>query len=213
MICLQCGSVIEGATNVCGVCGSKVQVRPADPDVPAVAGSGIRKWIIRGLMALVVVIGVAVFANQLLRTYHPVIDDQPVVAMAAVYGDERITSVPVAASMEGEFITIPFGAVKEHKLVRFFDPEGLQQIPMIAYISPTGKLVTAMSSSEHCGSTDFFLQGNNIHCANCASYWNMSSLEAYACCARYYPDPIPSTVVGEVVRIEAATIRRWESRL
>ena len=213
MVCSQCGSAIEGATQVCAVCGSKVQARPEEAAPLAAPGASTRRWIVRGLMAVVVVAGVAVFASQLLRTYHPVIDDQPVVAMATVYGDEPIASVPVVASMEGAFITIPLGDVTEHKLVRFFDPEGQQEIPMIAYITPTGKLVTAMSSSEHCGSTDFFLKGNNIHCANCASYWNMSSLEAYACCARYYPDPIPSTIADDKVRIEAATIRRWESRL
>ena len=211
MTCSQCGSALERASEVCSVCGTRRQARPEEPAAPTAPGT--RRWIIRAAIVLFVIVGVAVFADQLLRTYHPVIDDQPVVAMATVYGDEPVASVPVAATMEGEFITIPFNDVKQHKLVRFFDPEGQQQIPMIAYITPTGKLVTAMSSSEHCGSTDFYLRGNNIHCTNCASYWNMASLEAYACCARYYPDPFPSTVVGDKVRIEAATIRRWESRL
>lgn len=213
MVCSQCGSAITDAAQSCAVCGSNVQARPEEA-VPATAsGAGTRRWIIRGLMVVVVAAGVAAFASQLLRTYHPVIDDQPVVEMATVYGDEPVASVPVVATMEGGFITIRLRDVTEHKLVRFFDPEAQQEIPMIAYITPTGKLVTAMSSSEHCGSTDFFLRGNNIHCANCASYWNMSSLEAYACCARYYPDPVPSTVDGDKVRIEAAAIRRWEGRL
>ena len=213
MICSQCGSALAEAAETCAVCGSKVQARREKAAPSAAPGASAKRWIVRGLMAVVVVAGVAAFASQLLRTYHPVIDDQPVVAMATVYGDEPVASVSVVASMEGGFITIRLRDVTEHKLVRFFDPERQQEIPMIAYITPTGKLVTAMSSSEHCGSTDFFLRGNNIHCANCASYWNMSSLEAYACCARYYPDPVPSTVDGDKIHIEAAAIRRWEGRL
>jgi len=70
-----------------------------------------------------------------------------------------------------------------------------------------------MSKSEHCGSTDFFLSGNNIHCAQCPSYWNMASMEAYACCQKFFPDPIPSRVVGEEIRIDAAVARNWKSRL
>ncbi|MBE0558175.1 MAG: DUF2318 domain-containing protein, partial [Proteobacteria bacterium] len=165
------------------------------------------------LMAVIVVGGMAIFADQLLRTYHPVIADQPVVAMTTVYPDTRIPSFPVTAEMEDGFITISINDVKEHRLVRFFDPEGKQQIPIIAYVTPTGKLVTAMSTSEQCGSKDFYLQGNNINCANCASYWNMSSMEAYACCARYYPDPLPSMLVGDKVRIDPAIVRTWGSRL
>ncbi|HEX9615363.1 MAG TPA: Fe-S-containing protein, partial [Bacteroidota bacterium] len=76
-----------------------------------------------------------------------------------------------------------------------------------------GKLVTAMSKSEHCGSTDFYLSGNNIHCASCGSYWNMASMEAYACCQRYYPDPVPSVVSGDMVLIESIVVRGWKSRL
>jgi uncharacterized membrane protein len=164
-------------------------------------------------MAVVVVGGVAIFGEQLLRTYHPIIGDQPVVAMTTAYGEERISSVPVTATMEDGFIAVSINDVKEHRLVRFFDPEGQQEIPMIAFITPTGKLVTAMSTSERCGATDFYLQGNDIHCTNCDSYWNMSSLEAYACCARHYPDPFPSTLSGDKIRIDPHLIRTWESRL
>lgn len=160
----------------------------------------------------VIVMGIGFFLNQLLRTYHPVIERQPDVAMATMYRDERIPSTMVEAKMNQGFITVSLKAVLEKKLVRFFDPEGMQDIPMIAYVTPQGKLVTAMSKSEQCGSTDFYLSGNDIHCA-CGSYWNMASMEAYACCARFYPDPFPSTVSGDEVRIDPAIIRNWKSRL
>lgn len=168
---------------------------------------------VRGLVAAVVLLGIAVFLNQLLRTYHPVIDAQPVVAMSTMYRDDRISSTPIDATMEAGFISIPLKVVQEKKLVRFFDPEKILDIPMIAYITPQGKLVTAMSKSEHCGSTDFYLSGNDIHCASCASYWNMASMEAYACCQKYYPDPFPSGIVGEAIRIDPAVVRNWKSRL
>ena len=125
---------------------------------------------------------------------------------------EKISSTNIRARVEGPFIVVPLKDVLEKRIVRFSDPEGIQETPLIAYVTPRGKLVTAMSKSEACHSTDFYLQGENIHCASCPSYWNMSSLEAYACCQKYYPDPIPSVVVGEEVRIESKTIRDWKPR-
>jgi hypothetical protein len=41
----------------------------------------------------------------------------------------------------------------------------------------------------------------------------MATMEAYACCAKYYPDPIPSRVTGDEVRIRKSAVREWAGRL
>jgi uncharacterized membrane protein len=213
-VCQQCGSQLSKEMAVCPTCGSSSHHRQQPEEAQSkTSAMAVRRWMVRGLVAAVVLLGIAVFLNQLLRTYHPVIDAQPVVAMSTMYRDDRISSTPIDAAMDAGFISIPLKVVQEKKLVRFFDPEKIQNIPMIAYITPQGKLVTAMSKSEHCGSTDFFLSGNDIHCASCASYWNMASMEAYACCQKYYPDPFPSSVVGDEIRIDPDAIRNWKGRL
>jgi len=194
------------------MCGNALLIQSEDAQVKSVSPSARGKYIAAGIV-LVLIIGIYVFTDQLLRTYHPVIEDQPTVAMTSVYNDQNVPSTPVQASLQDGFIVLPLKLVREYRLVRFSDPEGLQAVPIIAYVTPQGRLVTAMSKSENCGSTDFYLKENNIHCASCPSYWNMSSLEAYACCQRYYPDPIPSAVVNDDIKIAAATVRSWRSRL
>ncbi|MBI4418906.1 MAG: DUF2318 domain-containing protein [Ignavibacteriales bacterium] len=173
----------------------------------------MKQWAIRGALVVVLLAGIGIYLDQLLRTFHPVIEGQPTVALVTMYRDEQIRSTAVQATLVNGMIAVPLRLVQEHKLVRFFDPAQIQDTPIIAYVTPQGKLVTAMSRSEHCGSTDFYLSGNNIHCASCPSYWNTASLEAYACCQRYYPDPIPSTVSGDMVLIDPARVRQWQSRL
>ncbi len=213
MRCRKCGSEIKNEMRFCPVCGSTLHLQnEAVQTEVAVKNPKVKRWVIRGAIVVVLVVGIGAFLDQLLRTFHPVIERQPDVAMVTMYRDEQIRSTPVEAVMIGGKIGVPLRIVQEHKLVRFFDPEKVQEVPVIAYITPQGKLVTAMSKSEQCGSTDFYLSGNNIHCASCGSYWNMASMEAYACCQRFYPDPIPSSVSGDMVVIDPAAVRQWQSR-
>ncbi|MBI2619173.1 MAG: DUF2318 domain-containing protein [Ignavibacteriales bacterium] len=170
------------------------------------------KWLMRVLLLTVLAAGLMVYVRDAFRMYHPVIEKQPALMQYVVGTSDKIPSRNVEAKIEGPFLVVSLKDVTEHRLIRFFDPQGNQNVPIIAYLTPGGKLVTAMSISENCRSTDFYLEGENIHCASCPSYWNMTSLEAYACCQKFYPDPIPSTVLGDEIRIEVQTIRNWKTR-
>jgi len=211
--CQQCGTPVQEGAKFCPQCGSAILRTEIETPSPAQKKSR-KKWVIAGLMVAVLALGLSSYLRVLLREFHPVIADQPSVIVPIDYGvTQKIPSTMVEARMDQGSIVVPLKAVTDHKLVRFFDPDHVQQVPMIAYITPEGKLVTAMSISENCRSTDFYLEGHNIHCAACPSYWNMSSMEAYACCQKFYPDPIPSTLANDEVRIDASLVRSWKSRI
>jgi uncharacterized protein len=216
MRCLSCGSQVHKTHAFCPQCGTAITQQGSREnlkgDSPTLSHP-LKRWFPAILTALVLIAGLGTFLSQLLRTYHPTIEQQPTVAVPSMYSQGRIASVPVEARMDNNAMVISLKDVLAYKIVRFEDPERKAAAPMIAYLSPNGKLVTAMSISENCRSTDFYLQGDNIHCASCPSYWNMSSLEAYACCQKYYPDPIPSTVMGDEVRIDASVARNWHTRM
>jgi hypothetical protein len=166
--------------------------------------------VVRAIFVTAAIGGVWAFYGDAFRDYHPVIAKQPEVSAPGSPG--RVNSTLVTARVEGPFIIVSLADLRERRIVRFFDPESVQTVPMLAYLTTSGRVVTAMSISENCRSRDFYLEGENVHCANCPSNWNASSLEAYACCQKYYPDPIPSTVLGDEVRIEAVTARSWQTR-
>lgn len=211
--CHSCGSEVKGGMKYCPQCGGTLtSVETADVVGEKKRPSRAKFYALFG-MALVLVGGVSIYWGVAFREFHPVIKSQPSVVVPISYGiEQKIPSQLIEASMNRGVITIPLQKVVELKLVRFYDPEAKQMLPLLAYITPEGKLVTAISKSEICQSDDFYLEGHNIHCASCPSYWNMSSLEAYACCQRYYPDPIPSTIVGNEVRIDADRVRSWRPR-
>lgn len=208
--CRVCGTTIADDASVCSQCGAPfVGEAPAPHAVPATKGTR-RSWVVRGLFVTAAIAGIWAFYGDAFRDYHPVIAKQPEVSAPGSSG--RVNSTLVNARLEGPFIIVSLADLRERRIVRFFDPESVQTVPMLAYLTTSGRVVTAMSISENCRSRDFYLEGENVHCANCPSYWNASSLEAYACCQKYYPDPIPSTVLGDEVRIEAVTARTWQTR-
>jgi hypothetical protein len=142
-----------------------------------------------------------------------VIDHQPSLGYGLKPSAERINSTLLTAVIDGNDIVIPTEQVMNYRIVRIKDPEGIQTVPILLYVTPRGKIVSSMSISESCRSNDFYLEGNNIHCANCPSYWDMESLEAYACCQKYYPEPVPSTVLNGMLRIDKQMAQQWRTRL
>jgi uncharacterized Zn ribbon protein len=211
--CRACGAEVTEEMRYCPDCGTALKTVETAEERPRKDVKPKTKWIAFGLTIVVLAAGFSVYFGVLFREFHPVIAQQPSVVVPIEYGlTQKIPSQMITARMDRGFIVIPLQRILDLKLVRFYDPEGIQKIPLIAYITPEGKIVTAMSKSENCQSEDFYLEGHNIHCASCPSYWNMSSLEAYACCQRFYPDPIPSTLVGDEVRIDAQLVRQWHPR-
>lgn len=210
--CGKCGAPLTDSIRFCPNCGAEAS-SSGEQTHKSAAGRGFRtSYIIYGVVALVLVIGIITYVGEAFRTYHPVIERQPVVGQPTRSGAEKISSTKIGSRVEGPFIIVSLKEIQEKRIVRFDDPDGIQNIPILAYITPGGKLVTAMSLSESCRSRDFYLQGENIHCASCPSYWNASSLEAYACCQKYYPEPIESSVLGDEVRIDKELVRKWQAR-
>lgn len=212
-VCHRCGAELVEGAKFCPQCGAAVSGTEMETAQARSAKPSMIKWIVGGVLVVAFIALFSTYLRVLLREFHPVIEEQPEIVVPIQYGLETKTpSTTITVTVAENSIIIPLEVLKQLRLVRFTDPEGIQTTPMIAYITPEGKIVTAMSLSENCRSTDFYLQGHNIHCASCPSYWNMSSLEAYACCQRYYPDPIPSTLVDDAVRIDLSVVRKWHPR-
>jgi hypothetical protein len=210
--CAKCGSIVGQDAKFCPHCGHVQSGVAADGVQKKTPRVSKMSYAVYGIVLIVLVAGIVNYVQDAFRTYHPVIEKQPVVAKPSGSMLGRIQSTMIVSRMEGPFIIVSLKDVQDKRIVRFVDPEGVQTIPILAYITMSGKLVTAMSVSENCRSRDFYLEGENIHCATCPSFWNASSLEAYACCQKYYPDPIESSVLGDEIRINKDLVRKWQAR-
>lgn len=211
MHCTQCGSPITGTPKFCPTCGS-----PVGPlaERTAMSKQGVRTWRVGlVLFPLVLAAGVGLFYAYLTPSIHPVIKDQPIVATPADYDSSTVTMTPVSFREDGGDIVFALADLLRYRFVRFEVPTPTTVRPVMAYLSPDGRVVTAISVSEHCGSTEFVLRNNQIECARCPSRWDSMTMEAYACCAKYYPDPVPSRVQGGEVRIPKVLVDKWSGRM
>lgn len=213
-VCSLCGSENAPDRSTCAVCGSALNARAGEAAGAAPGGSGFTTR--RAALILFPVLalgGVWLLWSYLHRSEHPILEGQPVVAEPRTYDSAGVRPAAIAATVAGDDIVIPLEAVRQSGIVRFEYTGGSTPRWLLAYVATNGKLVTAISLSEHCGSTEFLLRGDQIVCANCPSRWNMTSFEAYACCGKYYPDPIPSRVEGSNVLIARADVDRWAGRM
>ncbi|MBU2027015.1 MAG: DUF2318 domain-containing protein [Proteobacteria bacterium] len=130
------------------------------------------------------------------------------------YRDQRIAMTRVDAATDGGYTEIPVDVIKDKKIVYFEYNKGGKQMPLMAYITPSGKLVTAVSMCEPCRSTKFHIEGEEMVCNACGTRWTMEGLQGISGgCLAYPPDVVAHTIEGGKVRIQDTIILDWKPRV
>ncbi len=215
--CPQCGHKLTETTVFCPECGYKVKSNNSikRERVLKNKNNSKRTWTYIGLIAIVVVGAIIFFRNSDSSKELSVINKQPVVSDKVVYGPERYDHAITLAFIKDKKIILPLDLVKEKKFVRFqMAGNGTNSLPIVAYLTEDGKVVTAISMCEPCNSTEFHIQGSNLICNSCGTTWNLNSLEAISgSCGKYPPDPLPSIVVGNEIQIDKSLVENWKRRV
>ncbi|HLA27368.1 MAG TPA: DUF2318 domain-containing protein [Syntrophales bacterium] len=130
------------------------------------------------------------------------------------YGNTTVAMTSVDAVTRNGTLDIPLEVVKEKKLVSFPYVNKGNQLPLMAYITPKGMLVTAVSVCEPCKSTKFHIEENNMVCNACYTRWELESLKGISGgCLMYPPDVIGHKIEGEKVKIKERDILNWKPRV
>ncbi|MCL4426407.1 MAG: DUF2318 domain-containing protein [Firmicutes bacterium] len=129
------------------------------------------------------------------------------------YGSDILEMTPVTARVSAGILSLPTQVVKEKKLVSFDYKKGNQTVPLLAYLSPSGRLVTAVRLCEPCESTTFFINKNNLVCGVCGTTWSLETLKGITGgCISYPPAKLASREEGEQLIIDEPTILAWRPR-
>lgn len=220
--CPQCGHKITNEVKFCPDCGYRLGSNAKDNNHQVnnkrervLAGSkSSHKGKYFGLVTILLIGALIFYINAKPSKEEAIIKQQPKVIDNVTYPTVRYDhSYTIAFAQNGKII-LPLDIVKEKKFVKFDYTGSNTTIPLLAYLTEDGKVVTAISLCEPCDSKSFHIKGSNLICNSCGTTWNLNSLEALSgSCGKYPPDPLPSIVVGNEIQIDENLVTNWKRRV
>ncbi len=215
--CPKCQAKNQDSNNFCKKCGFKLSGSSFQDKKEKVLGEKKKKpyWVpvsLAVVAATVIVVGYWVVQGN--TGADPKVTSQPKVSGKVDYSGQSIRMTDVQASVEKGIISIPLQAVKEKKMVRFEYENNGFRLPLLAYLAPSGRIITAVSMCEPCRSTRFHIEEKKIVCNACATEWNLETLKGIqGGCINYPPDVIPSTIEKDRIQIDEKNVSQWRPRV
>jgi len=215
--CPKCQMNNEGSSLFCKKCGSSLSNSSFQDKKEKVLGEKKRKssWIPISLAIIAILLGgIGYWIIQGESAANSEISSQPKVSGKVDYTGQKIQMADIQAKVEKGKISIPLSEVMEKRMVRFeYESKGTK-VPLLSYITQSGKVVTAVSMCEPCKSTRFHIQDKTLVCNACYTMWNLETLKGIkGGCLNYPPDVIPSTVENGQIKIDEAIVLQWKPRV
>lgn len=130
------------------------------------------------------------------------------------YRNQNVAMTRIDAAVAGGSVSIPADLIQEKKLVYFEYASGRKRVPLMAYVTPSGKLVTAVSMCEPCKSTKFHIENEQMVCNACFTRWTLEGLRGISGgCLEYPPDVVAHTIEGGNVKINERIVLDWKPRV
>jgi hypothetical protein len=138
------------------------------------------------------------------------------VASPRSYLGEFVSMTTVEPTVEGGRIEIPLEEVAENHIVYFeiANDEGFL-VPLMAYITPSGRLFAGSSMCEPCGGRTFSLAGETLVCDTCRTTYTIEDhqfLSGSPACGAYPPVNMNPVVEGGMVVIDLQEVLGWRIR-
>lgn len=172
------------------------------------------KRLYTGIFIALFLFFVYLFADHLPGGEHPIIVQQPLVAMPTMYMGQTFEQQKIEFTTSGGVISFPLSLLQEKKIVEFDYHNGSLDIPLIAFINGEGRLVTGIRYCEPCNSKSFRIEGTELACGKCETRWKLNNLEGLqGACQKYPPALIQSEVVDNRVQFSEEVVKQWKIRI
>ena len=215
--CPKCQTKNQDSNNFCKKCGFQLSASSFQDKKEKVLGERNKRylWIPLSLAVLaLVLVGVGYWIIEGNTGSNPKVSSQPKVSEKVDYDGKTFRMTDIQAKVEKGKISIPLDVVKEKKMVRFDYENNGNKIPLLAYLTQTGRVVTAVSMCEPCRSTRFHINDKKIVCNACGTEWHLETLKGIqGGCLNYPPDVIPSTIEKDRILIDEKDITQWKPRV
>lgn len=216
--CPSCGNKISNNASFCPNCGKHLNANssPNTKREKVLKGNkrSNKNAIYMAVVSILFVGALIFYITAKPSKAASIIEDQPKVTETVSYPLTRLDHLYSVALAENGKIILPLDVVKEKKFVKFDYIGANSNIPLLAYLTEDGKVVTAISICEPCDSKDFHIQGSNLICNSCGTTWNLNDLDAISgSCGKYPPDPIPSKIIENEIQIDENLVLGWARRV
>lgn len=138
------------------------------------------------------------------------------VAEARSYMGKVISKTEITPDVIGGEIRIPLELVDRHNIVSFKLPnnEGVL-VPLMAYITPSGRLFVGSSMCEPCGGRTFSLAGETLLCDACRTTYTIEDhvfISGSRACGQFPPVYLNPRVVDGIIIIDLQSVLTWRRR-
>lgn len=117
------------------------------------------------------------------------------------------------AATQGGKVSVSAQEVAEKKLVYWDYKEGGKNVPLLAYVTPSGAMKLAARLCEPCKGYSFRVEGSTLICNTCGTKWDLESSKGISGgCLDYPPEVLPSSLADGKLVGEEAKIASWKPR-
>lgn len=152
-------------------------------------------------------------------------DSQPAFELSSrqYSSGEKLEATPITPTFKDGKIYVDLAAVDKGNLVGFelankkvtlSNGSVFEALPVIVYVTPSGKVIAAVSFCEPCSGTSFHINGNRLVCNVCGTQWSLEKLQGISGgCTKYPPDKVAYTVDGNNLVLDEQQLRAWVPRI
>ena len=139
------------------------------------------------------------------------------VASERSYIGKVVSMTPVKPLISAEYVSIPLEVLETNDIVYFEVANNAGfMVPLMAYITPTGRIFTGSSMCEPCQGRYFSLAGETLVCDTCRTTYTIEShqfLSGSRDCGSYPPVYMEPVIENGMININLNQILEWESRV
>ncbi len=171
--------------------------------------------LIIGIMMVVVAVAFVYIQSNIRGQAEGDYFGDPVTAPRSYLG-QVVPMTSVEPLIEEGRIEIPFDKVTENNIVYFevANDEGFL-VPLMAYITPSGRLFAGSSMCEPCGGRTFSLAGETLVCDTCRTTYTIEEhkfLSGSPACGSYPPVNMNPVLENGMMVIDLQEVLNWRIR-
>lgn len=178
-----------------------------------------RKIVLMSLCTLLVIGAAAIVLST--KEAIPGFDDKYSIGKSVNYTDKIVEMTEVKAEISNGQVQLSLNDLEKNKILYAmydanFDIGNNQKgLPVMAYLSPAGRVIVASSFCEPCYSRKFHIEGDVLVCDVCFTRWALADLTGLSGgCTKYPPQEFNYTVDKENGKIilNEDDLKNWKPR-